>query len=750
MLENINKYIKTCTAPVFYCDIETYKYNMANSIYAEKFKPSEGKVGIYSFAFGFVLDEKRYIYHVAHFTDFYNLFLKNYYKRNIRLFFHNGMSYDTHMLRREMIDYLNYKPVNAYDLASIDHERQTKIEKGERFIFESRIKSNSKLEFTYFINDLKFITRDSLPLTRLPLKILGEKLLRIGVLNENDLKTDYNYTSYDKMENMNAQEAYAYAARVHEKLSKEEVIYIKNDIKILLETLENYDKLYPEFDKNLRTMTQSVLKGYRTSALSDFQLLAVIGKNKKKQDVKLEFDKYKIADENLLFWLKHFYKGGLNFYNDLKIGKIIESQLFSIDRNSSYPHVMATMNYPLLPEKYIKNGFIYELEKNKNSFIFFELKKNDFNRFLETIKSRILSQLLVKYLNSFKSEMIYITTPILELLKSINPIVTSFHFKNALVFSTRKFAGREEIKKYYTQKSEAKTGQKLKFNEDMSDYEILDEKSDKLSESEILVIKEKLNSLYGLTALRPYFDKSEIGEDGDYQIYHNFHKNSIRNITFAITTTAYAFSELVKPLLLLDYNEIDEYFYYADTDSLYLDKSVYSKIVEGVNIDPIALGSWDVEHGDIKRFFILNHKKYAYETRKSIIVRSGGVPRDAFDLSQNFNDFIINEFSHGKKVKSLHNLLTKEMTMVLYEADTLLQGGTSYPTKYMNDISSIQDKALSEFIETNKEHADGMYIEGVFGGVSLQTIEMDKRLETESALPIKALIEKCREIKKLF
>src|SRR5699024_10549757 len=147
-----------------------------------------------------------------------------------------------------------------------------------------------------------------------------------------------------------------------------------------------------------------------------------------------------------------------------------------------------------------------------------------------------------------------------------------------VTFETEYFGSREQIEEYYEVKTQGSYKEKLIFN---SPYDIqkTDQENDVIySSEEIDNSKVNLNGLYGIPALRPYFNLFRKNEEGEYYNIENGHKNAERNIVFSIFVTSVSFWNLLNPLKYLTQKEIDDNFIYCDTDSLYFKKDIQEKI----------------------------------------------------------------------------------------------------------------------------------------------------------------------------
>src|SRR5699024_535871 len=143
---------------------------------------------------------------------------------------------------------------------------------------------------------------------------------------------------------------------------------------------------------------------------------------------------------------------------------------------------------------------------------------------------------------------------------------------STVTFETEYFGSRDKIEEFYRIKTQGKEDKKIQFN---SPYDIkkTNEPNDLiLSNEEVDNSKVNLNGLYGIPALRPYFNLFRKDDEGGYFNIENGHKNAERNIVFSIFVTSVSLWNLLNPLKYLTQKEIDDHFIYCDTDSLYFKK----------------------------------------------------------------------------------------------------------------------------------------------------------------------------------
>ena len=358
-----NKTLKNIT---LFFDIETYQYNEDQG----SINPSSYKNMTYSVAVSW-LDNKNVEYEI--FPDFKTMFdiIIEVYggkakKPSIFLNAHNTNKYDNHFLRKDLLYYYPHMKVENFFLNTATTEETNNnalrlkdlIKKDkEGIILEKRIKSSINLEMVFFLYGIQFETVDNWVKTNSSISMLGKKLQRLGVVSEDELKTDFNYTKFNLAEDLTDNQARQYARWIFKKLDKEELRYIRNDVILLAKSVYYYSDLFKGFDYSKRTFTSNILDSYNTNHLTSFQLLNRIGQGKDKHEVR--YTDYQFANQNFYDYLKPFYRGGLNFYNQFLMGRIITDGVFSMDIHSSYPYAMHNFKIPT----YIKEYDAYENQK---------------------------------------------------------------------------------------------------------------------------------------------------------------------------------------------------------------------------------------------------------------------------------------------------------------------------------------------------------------------------------------------------
>ena len=725
MLEN-RKMFKTIT--IFF-DIETYQYNED----VGKDFPSDYKNMTFSVAVSWI--EKGIVeYEIfPNFKKMFDTVFEVYGKSKkiplIKLNAHNTNKYDNHFLRKDLLYFYPHMKVENYWLQTATTEdsnknaykiKDLKAEDKKGMILEKRIKSSINLEMVIFLYGVKFETEDNWVKTNSSISMLGKKLKRLGVVTDDELKTDFDYLKYNLKKDLTDEQAREYAQEIYNQLSNDELVYIRNDVILLAKSVYYYSDIFKGFDYSKKTFTSNILESYNTNNLTSFQLLNRIGQGKEKLEIR--YTDYQFSNQNFYDYLKPFYRGGLNFYNQFFIGKIINN-VFGMDIHSSYPYAMHNFKIPT----YIKDYEEHEKPKEVNinysddEYSLFQISKETFDHMiLDQIDSVILKQILVKYYST--NDFININTFTFKMIDNITGLkFDSIPAYSRVTFITEYFGSREQIEKYYEIKTQGSYEEKLIFNNPY-DIQKTEQENDVIySREEIDNSKVNLNGLYGIPALRPYFNLFRKDNEGEYYNVENGHKNAERNIVFSIFVTSVSLWNLLNPLKYLTQQEIDDNFIYCDTDSLYFKKDIQEKIPKHL-FSEFKLGTWDLEHEHIKQFYVLNHKKYAYvDEENEIQVKAGGIPNDSFNRNLPFDEFIRTQFSDGVEIKTLKSIYNNQETISIYPSITHLEIGQGYR---IYSSGKLYDRMKSKMFEDIRKqvdefNSDVLYIESIIGTFSL-------------------------------
>lgn len=737
-LLNYLKKLKGAKSIQLFCDIETLTVNKE----AGREKPSKYHSYTYSLAIAYFKGDDTFptVAVFNNFSDFFEQVKDKKIRKSLQfeMIFHNGEKFDNHFAIEELSKHFNLPIYNEYNkslnneanegnesLSNIDTET-----KNHGCILENRIKSSNNVSVKAFIHGRKIVFTDSFKKMNTSIKVLGNMLLNNHLITEEYLKTDFDYQAFDKDYDMSNNDVKAYVKRCFESLNEQQLIYIRNDVIILALGVKHYEKLFYGFDFSKMTFTQNIKEEYsQYNKLAEFQLLKTDGRFSH-----LVLNDYNVCGMSGFDYFRSYYKGGLNLYNDKFIGQIINRDGFSIDLNSSYPTVMYKEKLPTyliaFNDKQSKQSFDYF---NDDIFSFFTMSIDNANeQILSHIKSRVIKQAIVKYYNS-KNGLVYFNTVFLRLLEKITKHqFTSLTCESVAVFSTEYFGARDVIAKNYFIKTQGKMKNKLDCEMETInplDIKMTDTpKPDKYNFSDEMVAGSKvlLNGIYGVPALRIHFDYFKRVNDNFVNVKDGF-TNKERNIVFSAGVTAFAFHNLLSPLQYLEPNEIDEYFWYADTDSLYMDKRALAKFPNTM-FHKMNLGAWDIEHENITKFYAFNHKKYCLYDN-GIVVRAGGISKALIKQwikrSNNEFEFFVNTFfKDGVLVPSTRSIRNEINTISIYESQAMLEKGQNY----QNDYSQDSEDKLNEIKETVRDeliHQDSellLYVETPYGSIGINDL----------------------------
>lgn len=725
-----------------FLDIETFQYNETQG----DFRPSLYKNMTFSVAVSWFdkYDTIPHWFACSNFKTFFDCVTKALEYKSLRttveLIIHNGNKYDNHFMRKDLLHFYPFMTIeNLFlkqaisNLDTVELENLSNDDK-QGIILEKRVKSYNNLDMEFYLRGVHFKTIDNFMKTNISLKAIGKKLQRIGKISADELKTDFDYTKYNVSHDLEENEAYRKADEIFNSLNDSQLTYIRNDVLILAKCRLYYSEIFKGFDYAKMTFSQNVLAYYKEdNPLATFQLLNKTGTGRDVNHIK--YTDFTFADENLYDYLKSFYRGGLNFYNDFLIGYTIHD-VFSMDINSSYPYSMYYHDIPTLINRFdeFEKPETIDVIKDPNTYTLYRMTMKDFNlEILSQIESNIIRKMLVKYyttngyvnINSYTLKMVEYFTE--------EPI-TEISVSSYIVYDCIPFGAKDGIFENYKVKTQGKLDTIIDMK-DPQNYIITDRPNkNKLTPEEVANAKVLLNGLYGIPALRAYFNLFRKMPNDEYENIINGYQNTERNIVFSVFVTSVSIWNLLSPLKHLTPYEIDHYFYYCDTDSLYLSEEIYHKIPQEI-LDPISLGKWDIEHRHLENFYILNHKKYCFEENitktitnkkrhltkkfKKISVRCGGVPLDTFQFYTkeenkikriNFDDFVKHQFSQGVQLQNTKSILNSQGTISIYPSTTDLQQGKSYLSYFSEEQMEAKNKIIKKIQDDLGGDIDNDYI----------------------------------------
>lgn len=740
--DDLLKYLKKSKTHHFDIDIETFSYNMKMT----KKAPTLTKSRMFTFTASWY-DETGRIYTLStpslkYFIDDYLLPYAGKSKgkskrsgfKRVNFYVHNGNKFDNHFLAKEIHETYNAAYKNWEDDKSKVKinlgKHMTKGETTGNYILEKRVKGMSHLSFSAVIHDLQIDTYDTVMKTGCSLAVCGQMLKAAGCITEDKLKTSFDYAKYHYQEDMTDREAEILALNLFQDLSEEEWVYIANDTYILSSLRRDFDKIFPGFDFNKQTKTQNIINAYKRNRLAEYQILGKItvqGETDLRPEIyEVNYSDYEVQGENLAKIIQNFYKGGLNFYNQEYVGKLLTGEFISFDINSSYPSIMYEFPMPYLIRDHYEFPCIKKVSTNiQEEFTLYKLTKVTFNRVLDLINSRVVKQMLTKYFRR-EGEYVYVTTWTFKMLKENFHIdISEIECEQWFEFSVEYFGARDAITEFYFTKTQGKAKNVVEFvdNNPMNIVVHEDQLNEKVFTKQMIdIAKVNLNGIYGAPALKPAYSIGYRDEDGHLHVQRNGYLNTERNAMTSVFTTGGALWRLTQPLQYLTSDEIDDAFLYCDTDSLYMKRYILPKLPKEM-FHPMNLGSWDIEHNLITEFYVLNHKKYAFYDN-GIVFHCGGVPENAFNTDMSFKQFIDLQFHKGVSLPNNRSINTKEGTVVIYESSTTLDEGGKYPTHYTDEDELIEQYVKNEMREQldKEDDNDMLYIEYELGSMALKDV----------------------------
>lgn len=730
---------------VLYWDIETLAYNKIEG----KQRPTKYKNVTYSVAVGWDNNGTIDVEVFPSFAKFYEAFFKYAERRDtitksrtsVKMIAHNCNKYDNHFLLHDNLLYFDDIKVenlfmkNANTNENTVNKKEAKTDSRDtNIVLEKRVKSSVNLDLSMYLNGFHFEVIDNFMKTTTSIATLGKKLKDSGYLTDDQLKTEFQYDIFDVDEDMTDLQAYVYADECFNQLTDDQLTYIHNDVIILGQCHLHYSDIFPGFDYNAMTFSVNIMNSYIVNERTRFQLLNKYG------ETKISYTDYRFFDMNFYDFIKGFYRGGMNFYNPKYIDKIIDEPCFSIDINSSYPYVMYHEKIPT----YLYDADEYESEQkvetnldNYDLFTLYKIDKDTFNtKVLFRIESDVIRKMIVKYYNSptpyeHDKHFVNINTNTLRMIEDLTDIdLSTINCHAWVTFECEYFGARDVIHDNYFVKTQGKLKHKIEMRTPYDYVEKPNEPNDKpYSQEEINLSKVVLNGLYGIPALRSHFNLFRKHEDGSLFNMINGYKNTERNLLFSTFVTSQALYNLLEPLQYVTQEEIDNSFIYCDTDSLYLKSDIKDKIPNEL-FDPIKLGYWDVENERIEKMYVLNHKKYAYlKPNGKIHIASAGIPLDAFNPNQSFEDFIKNDFHHGATIYNNKSIYNEQNTISIYPSKTFIEKGVDYPDLFSLELDRMRDDMLERVREefSHEDYDDALYIESEVGSFSISDVFPIKR-----------------------
>lgn len=487
------------------------------------------------------------------------------------------------------------------------------------------------------------------------------------------------------------------------KITKDELMYMENDVLIILYYINEQLKQYEKITKIPLTNTGRVREYVKHNCLFEQ------GKTTYKSS-KAKTREYRKLMENLVLdtdeytKLKWAFSGGFTHSNAWYTNKIVED-VYSIDFTSSYPSVMIAEKFPMgtgfrpTKEEILKNGYDYYLDKFCCLIgIKFQGLENKFfnDSYLSESKCKIAGEKLINNGRVYKAE--YLSTFITDCDYWI--IKHCYKWEYSEIFDLLCYP------KNYLPKQIIQSV--LDLYQDKTTL-----KGVKGKEIEYLLSKGMLNSIYGMTVTDIIRDSityetdweiEPVNKDEEIEKY-NKKKSRFLFYPWGVWVTAYARRNLWTGILAMG----DDYIY-SDTDSIkflnyekHLDyiesynKVTEKKLQDSLNYHKLdiellypktiegktkLIGVWDFE-GKYSRFKTLGAKRYLVEQNNKLELTVAGLSKKnginyLIEKADNDNSKVFEMFDNSLEVpkeytgKNTHTYIDdeKEYTITDYQGTT--------------------------------------------------------------------------------
>ena len=186
------------------------------------------------------------------------------HKLSFDFVFHNGEKFDNHFFIEEMQAYYNLPVYTEYNksannMANNNARKMSNIDTEEKkhgIVLESRVKSSNNVSVKAYVLGRRVEFIDSFKKMNTSIAVLGKMLLNNNLINEEYLKTDFDYDCFDKDEDIERETVKSYVKKCFESLNEKQLIYIRNDVIILALGVKHYKTLFYGFDFSKMTFTQ--------------------------------------------------------------------------------------------------------------------------------------------------------------------------------------------------------------------------------------------------------------------------------------------------------------------------------------------------------------------------------------------------------------------------------------------------------------------------------------------------------------
>jgi len=401
------------------------------------------------------------------------------------------------------------------------------------------------------------------------------------------------------IEKLDADYDYKRIRKIGEKLTEEEIKYIKHDVTILGLTLQKL-----------------IEAGFNITYLTIGSFVYSMINRSMDSDIKRNHDDITPEDDQIL---RRSYYGGYTSVNEIYKGKVVKN-ITAIDYNSMYPSMMLYTPMPIGKPEILKSSTNIKPYLNENYFVIIDFEAEAINlrpgRFPTLTRKGFVAQ-YKKHFDVMSASLVY----------------------SDYEWARKNYTfGSLEIKQYIVFR--ATTGD---FNDVINGLKTLKEKSSELDENGKYIkagvrtfAKLCLNSMYGKFAQSLVNEKRYVTLDDEKDALKEFPDEDQelgkgKYLPVSIAVTAAARDALFTVYEKIGYDRI----IYSDTDSIYI-KDYNDEIADLVHNSDF--GKWAIERRGFEGKF-LHAKCYMLDYGNYKDVKVAGLPKAADVSNLNFSDF---------------------------------------------------------------------------------------------------------------
>lgn len=375
---------------------------------------------------------------------------------------------------------------------------------------------------------------------------------------------------------------------------KEELEYNKIDCLIVAETLQIMQSMGFTLDDKCITIGSQALKLYKSIFNQKKKSKVLFDKLFKNQYTKELDDKFRKA-----------YRGGFNFLN-IPSGKIMYN-VIAIDKNSMYPHIMATMPLPYGEPIHFKG----EYKGHKKDIVYIQYVKiwgrckDDKIPFLKNKSDDRIEA--VNYERNIYMHT-WITNIELDYIKKTYDIIKIDYYEGYYFNTSTNLFNSYFISQFYQTKEQSRNTNQTIF---------------RVSKLLLDSLNGKFGTKYKQKSLRPILLNNKIHyklnireENG---VKYNYRERDILYTPISIFVTAYAKIELLKSAEDIINQFGYDSFIYCDTDSIHFKLPESGELPDNIEISD-KMGAWKVESIAYKAKY-LGCKRYIFADENNNLIK---------------------------------------------------------------------------------------------------------------------------------